>query len=157
MLVNKRGILLGQFIILATHAHAGQFDKAGEPYILHILEVLHNVRELFGSDVDEELECIAIGHDIFEDTKITEYDVRNIGGTDRIVAGMFALTKMHGQSYERYVETVLNNIDAMRVKMADLKHNSEITRLKGITDKDIDRMGRYMVFYTKIKQKLDSI
>ena len=135
----KRGLLLNQFIVLATNAHAGQFDKAGEPYILHIFEVL------------------AIGHDLFEDTKITEDDVIAIGGTDRIIKGMFALTKLPGQSYERYVQAVLNNVDAMRVKMGDLKHNSDITRLKGITDKDITRMGKYMVFYTVIKQKLDSL
>lgn len=156
-MTHQRGVLLGRFIVLATNAHAGQFDKAGEPYILHILEVLHNVRDLFGSLVDEELECVAIGHDIFEDTSVTEEDIRAIGGTDRIIAGMFALTKMRGQSYDRYVETVLSNLDAMRVKMADLKHNSDIARLKGIRDKDIERMGRYMVFYTTIKQKLDSI
>lgn len=156
-MANKRGIMLGQFIVMATNAHAAQFDRAGEPYILHVLEVLHNVRDLFGADVDEELECIAIGHDIFEDTSVTEDDIRAIGGTDRIVEGMFALTKKRGQSYDRYVETVLGNTDAMRVKMADLRHNSDITRLKGISDKDIERMGKYMAFYTRIKQKLDSV
>jgi hypothetical protein len=42
----------------------------------------------------------------------------------------------------------------MRVKLADLRHNSDIRRLKGVTDKDIERMAKYSKFYVEIQAKL---
>lgn len=146
----KKGELLGKMIVLATNAHAGQFDKAGEPYILHVLEVLHGVRLQ-----DEEIQCIAVGHDLFEDTKTTVEDLVEIGSTERIVAGILALTKQNGESYNSYRAKVLANTDAMIVKQSDLRHNSDITRLKGITEKDISRMAKYMAFYTEIEAELN--
>jgi guanosine-3',5'-bis(diphosphate) 3'-pyrophosphohydrolase len=144
----KKGELLGKFIAFAAAAHAGQFDKAGEPYILHVLEVLHGVRS-----EDEEVQCIAVGHDLLEDTKTTVEDLIELGATERIVSGILALTKQNGESYNTYRKKVLANADAMKVKKSDLKHNSDITRLKGITDKDVARMGKYMAFYTEIEME----
>lgn len=153
----KRGELLSKFIILATNAHAGQIDRAGQPYILHILKVLLNVHELFGDAVDEELECIAVGHDLLEDTDVTIEDILKIGGTKRITDAILALTKNSGQSYDLYVQTVLCNIDAMRVKLADIKHNADLTRLKKITKKDKERQHKYVKFYNEIEQTLDHL
>jgi guanosine-3',5'-bis(diphosphate) 3'-pyrophosphohydrolase len=147
----KKGELLGRFLVLATNAHADQFDKAGQPYILHVLEVLHGVR-----NEDEEIQCIAVGHDLFEDTKTTVEDLIEIGATERILNGILALTKQNGESYNTYRKKVLSNRDAMIVKQSDLRHNSDITRLKGITQKDITRMGKYMAFYTEIEAKLQN-
>jgi guanosine-3',5'-bis(diphosphate) 3'-pyrophosphohydrolase len=146
----KRGELLGKMIVLATNAHAGQFDKSGEPYILHVLEVLHGVRHL-----DEETQCIAVGHDLFEDTDTTVEDVIELGATDRVVRGILDLTKQNGESYNTYKKKVMGNRDAMIVKQSDLKHNSDIRRLKGITEKDIRRMAKYMAFYTEIEAELN--
>ena len=145
----KKGELLGKFIAFAAAAHTGQFDKAGEPYILHVLEVLHGVRT-----EDEEIQCIAVGHDLFEDTKTTVEDLIQLGATERIISGILAVTKQNGESYASYRKKVLANVDAMKVKKSDLKHNSDITRLKGITDKDVARMGKYMAFYTEIEMEL---
>lgn len=147
----KRGELLGKMITLATAAHAGQFDKAERPYILHCLAVLHILNE-----DDEELQCIAVGHDLFEDTKTTVEELVEAGFTERVIVGILALTKMPGQSHKQYVEKVLESRDAMLVKSADLKHNSDITRLKGITEKDIARMAKYMKFYTAIQAELQN-
>lgn len=142
----KKGELLGKFIAYAANAHLGQFDKAGKPYILHVLAVLYGLKT-----EDEELQCIAVGHDLFEDTKTTVEDLVAIGATERVIKGILCLTKQNGESYDTYVNKVLSNTDAMLVKLSDLRHNSDITRLKGTTQKDIDRMGKYMVFYSKIK------
>jgi (p)ppGpp synthase/HD superfamily hydrolase len=59
----KKGELLGKVLVLATNAHAGQFDRGGKPYILHPLKVMHYLK----TD-DEELQCIALLHDVIEDT-----------------------------------------------------------------------------------------
>lgn len=145
----ERGVLIGKMITLATAAHAGQFDKAQRPYILHCLAVLN----ILNSD-DEELQCIAVGHDLFEDTKVTIEDLVEEGFTERVVTGILRMTKMPGESYKQYVEKVLDSKDAMIVESADLKHNSDITRLKGISDKDIERTAKYMKFYTTIQAAL---
>jgi len=100
---------------------------------------------------DEELQCIALLHDVIEDTKTTWNDLEEIGCTPRIIDAVKALTKMPGQSYEEYKEAVFNNEDAMRVKLADLRHNTDIRRLKGISEKDIARMAKYNQFYLEIQ------
>ncbi len=144
----KRGEMLGRMIVLATNAHAGQYDKGGVPYILHPLTVMG----MLPTD-DEELQCIAVGHDVIEDTKTTYDDLREIGMTERVIDGIRRLTKQHGQSYEEYVEGILSSLDAMLVKEKDLGTNSDIRRLKGVTDKDIERMARYHRFFLAIQQK----
>lgn len=144
-----KGEMLGKMIVMATVAHSGQFDKGGEPYILHCLAVMG----LLG-DADEELRCIAVGHDIVEDTKITYKDLENAGFSQRVISGIKTLTKQRGQTYEEYQEGVFSSVDAMRVKLADLQHNSDIRRLKGVTDKDIERIKKYHKFYTEIQSRL---
>ena len=148
----KRGELLGKMIVIATNAHAGQFDRGGNPYILHPLRVMSYLK----TD-DEELMCIALEHDVIEDTSVTYRDLREAGMTERIIAGIKALTKQPGQTYEEYKAGVFANVDAMRVKMCDLRHNTDIRRLKGVTEKDITRMAKYHAFYMELKAKLESV
>lgn len=141
----KKGELLGKVLVLATNAHAGQFDRGGNPYILHPLKVMHYLKT-----TDEELQCIALLHDVIEDTNTTWDELKAIGCTDRVMNAVKALTKMPGQTYDQYKRAVMINKDAMRVKMADLRHNTDIRRLKGVTEKDIARMAKYNMFYTEL-------
>jgi (p)ppGpp synthase/HD superfamily hydrolase len=145
----RKGEMLGNMIVLATNAHAGQFDKGGKPYILHPLTVM----QYTGSD-DEDILTIAVGHDVVEDTDVTFADLYAAGMPYRVVDGIRALTKMPGETLEEYKTKVFANKDAMIVKQADLKHNSDIRRLKGVSEKDIARIGRYMLFYTEIGARL---
>ena len=145
----RKGELLGNVLVLATNAHAGQFDKGGTPYILHPLKVMHYLK----TD-DEELQCIAILHNVIEDTKTTWEDLREIGCSDRILDAVKCLTKMPGQTYDEYKKNIFVNLDAMRVKLCDLRHNTDIRRLKGITDKDADRMMKYNRFYLELQAEL---
>ena len=145
----KKGDMLGTMLVIATNAHAGQFDRGGAPYILHPLKVMHYLK----SD-DEELMCMALGHDVIEDTSVTYRDLRDAGISERVVAGIRALTKLPGQTYEEYKAGVFASEDAMRVKLADLRHNTDIRRLKGVTEKDIARMSKYHMFYMEIKSQL---
>lgn len=145
----KKGQLLSNAIALATKAHEGQFDKGGLPYILHPLTVMHYLK----TD-DEELQVIAILHDIIEDTSTTWNDLYAAGCTDRVINAVKALTKQKGQSYEEYKTAVFTNIDAMKVKLCDLRHNTDIRRLKGVSEKDAERMTRYHKFAYEIREKL---
>ncbi len=145
----EKGELLGKVLVLATNAHAGQFDRGGNPYILHPMKVMHYLK----SD-DEELQCIALLHDVVEDTNTTWNDLADIGCTVRVLDAVAALTKMPGQNYDQYKAGVFANEDAMKVKMADLRHNTDIRRLKGVTEKDIARMAKYNQFYMEIQARL---
>jgi (p)ppGpp synthase/HD superfamily hydrolase len=96
----KRGEMLAKMIHIATNAHDGQFDKGGVPYILHPLKVMHYLK----TD-DEELQCIALGHDVIEDTDVTYADLRDAGISERVIAGIAALTKLPGETLAEYKTT----------------------------------------------------
>lgn len=145
----KRGEMLGKMLVIVTNAHAGQFDRGGNPYILHPLKVMHYLK----TD-DEELMCIALGHDVVEDTSVTYKDLCDAGISERVIDGIKALTKVPGETYDEYKERVFASEDAMRVKLADLRHNTDIRRLKGVSEKDIARMAKYHVFFMEIKARL---
>lgn len=138
--------MLSKAILIATNAHDGQFDKGGTPYILHPLKVMHYTRS-----TDPEILAIAVMHDVIEDTKVTYKELRDAGITERVIEGVRALTKVPGETYEEYKARVKMNPDARIVKMADLRHNSDIRRLKGVTQKDIARIAKYHEFYLELK------
>jgi (p)ppGpp synthase/HD superfamily hydrolase len=145
----RKGEMLDKMLVICTNAHHGQFDKGGAPYILHPLKVMHYLK----SD-DEELMCMALGHDVVEDTKVTYHDLREAGISERVITGIKALTKVPGETLEEYKARVFANHDAMLVKRADLRHNSDIRRLKGVTHKDLERMAKYHLFYLEISAEL---
>lgn len=148
----KRGTLLNAMLVITTNAHAGQYDRGGNPYILHPLKVMHYLK----TD-DEELQCIALGHDVIEDTDTTYADLRAAGMTERIINGISALTKVPGETYDEYKRRVFGNVDAMRVKLCDLRHNTDIRRLKGVSEKDLERMAKYQRFYLEIQSRLQEL
>jgi len=141
----NKGEMLNAMLVIATNKHAGQFDKGGHPYILHPLAVMN----LLNSE-DEELLCIALGHDLIEDTDTTYQDLKNAGMTDRVIEGIKCLTKLPGETYDEYKLKVKSNPDSVRVKLCDLRHNTDIRRLRGVADKDIARMARYFHFYMEL-------
>lgn len=128
---------LSQAILIATIAHDQQFDKAGKPYILHPLHVMNQL--LF----DTQLATIGVLHDVVEDSGITLLNLRQRGFSDRVTSALSLLTHNPDVSYSQYIQEISTNYDALRVKRKDLQHNSDITRLKGITQKDFARMQKY--------------
>jgi (p)ppGpp synthase/HD superfamily hydrolase len=148
----KRGEMLDKALHLAVNAHHGQFDKGGKPYILHPLRVMS-----FLKTDDEELQCMALLHDVIEDTDTTYLELMEAGMSTRVIEGIMALTKERGFSYDQYKAKIFKNRDAMQVKMADLRHNTDIRRLKGVSQKDIERMAKYHAFYLELRQKLETV
>jgi len=147
----KKGEMLDKALLIATNAHHGQFDKGGNPYILHPLKVMHYLK----TD-DEELMCMALLHDVIEDTNVTYKDLRDQEISERVIKGLQCLTKQRGQTYDEYKSAVVSNYDAMKVKMADLRHNTDIRRLKGVTEKDIARIAKYQTFYMELKARVEA-
>lgn len=127
-------------IDLANNYHDGQVDKAGLPYILHPLHVMNNVDGL-------EAKIVAILHDMIEDTAITAEDLISYGFDSKIVNAIVAITKVTGISYDDYLKQVKNNELARIVKLADLSHNMDITRLPNPTKRDYQRLEKYKKAY----------
>ena len=121
---------------IATEAHKGQVDKAGVPYINHPLTVASLV------DTEEE-KIVALLHDTIEDTNITEQDLLNYGFSNKIVEAVKLLTHNKNVPYMDYVAKIKDNELARKVKIADLTHNSDLSRLKEITEKDKKRYEKY--------------
>lgn len=150
--MSKQQELLGKAIRIASIFHEGAFDKSGNPYILHCLHVMNTV------DTDDiEIKQAAVLHDVLEDTDITEDYLLNEGFSNKVIEILNLVTHKEEDSYHEYIDKICNNLGAVLIKEADLKHNSDITRLKGIRQKDLDRMAKYHRAYLSIqkaKQKL---
>lgn len=121
---------------ITTEAHRGQFDKSGIDYIEHPIFV--------ASQVDsEEEKAVALLHDVIEDSSVTAEELLNAGLPETVVTAVQILSKKKGQDYQTYLKAVKSNPLARAVKLADLKHNSDLSRLETITDKDLERLEKY--------------
>ena len=130
---------LDKAIALASEKFVGIYDKSGEPYILHCLQVMNNVKKWN----DVELSIAAVSHDIVEDTDIEFDDLEEMGYSPRVIKIIKHVTREDGISYDDEIARICNDQDSIRVKMADLEHNSSILRLKGIRQKDLERIQKY--------------
>jgi len=130
--------MLAKAISLAAKVFQGKKDKAGKPYILHCLRVMNSVNQ-----DDEELMQIAVLHDVIEDSDMSLDDLKDMGFCARVIIGVSLLTHKKEEPYDEYIKRIATNPDARAVKRADLKDNSDITRLKGLRQKDHERMEKY--------------
>ena len=118
------------------NAHAGQLDKAGQPYVNHPLHLAEQM-------TTENETCVALLHDVMEDCGASAEDLLALGVSPEALAAVQLLTHKDGVPYLDYVRTVGENPIARRVKVADLRHNSDLTRLGEVGTKDIARLRKY--------------
>jgi (p)ppGpp synthase/HD superfamily hydrolase len=144
-------VMLSKMLSMAAFFHASAYDKHGKPYFLHVCTVMHKLRS-----TDEELNCIAVGHDLLEDTSVTAEMLRQDGFTERVIFGIECLTKVKGESPEEYLAKVLSNRDSCLVKLSDLQHNMDPRRIKGLRPKDIQRTIKYQEMYLTILQHVQT-
>ena len=121
---------------IAKKAHLGQVDKAGEDYIKHPEKVASFVK------TDEE-KAVAYLHDVIEDTELTLENLYEYDFSKEVIEAVDIITKKRGEDYQSYLNSVKKNKLARAVKLADLRHNSDLTRLTKVTEKDIKRKEKY--------------
>ena len=121
---------------IATQAHEGQLDKAGIEYIKHPIYVANQVKS-------EKEKAVALLHDVLEDSPVSAEELLIAGLPEEVVIAVKVLTKKPMQDYQAYLETVKKNSLARVVKLADLKHNLDLSRLTSITEKDRERLKKY--------------
>ncbi len=134
-------------IQLAAKAHQGMSDKAGKPYIFHLLRVMMRLET-------EEEQIVAVLHDIVEDTDHTLEELRKLGYQKKIIEAIECLTKREeekGDRYDRFIDRVIKNPLATRVKIADLEDNMNVQRLLKSEQEDLDRIGKYHRAWSKLK------
>ena len=135
---------LGRAIAITTAAFEGKTDRGGVPYILHCLHVMNAV------DGDER-KIIGVLHDLIEDTDWTIEMLVEEGFSNRVIVAVDLLTHRKGVPYMEYIKLIARNEDACAVKMADLRHNSDIHRMKGLRPKDFDRLIKYHKAYAYLR------
>lgn len=121
---------------IAEKAHAGQTDKAGRPYIEHPAHVAASVE-------GDEAKAVAWLHDVIEDTPTAFDDLRAAGINEDVIDAVRAMTHDKSVPYFDYVRALKKNPLARQVKLADLAHNSDLSRLPHPTDEDRARQAKY--------------
>src|SRR6476469_64416 len=140
-------LLLQRAIAIAAKAHEGQVDKAGNPYLDHPLAVMENVNSL-------EQKIVAVLHDAVEDSELTLEQLRSEGFPEVIVSAIEAITKIEGEAYAAYLERVIANPIALRVKIADVTHNLDIRRIAHPTEADFQRIAKYKKVVSQLRAAL---
>lgn len=121
---------------IAYKAHEGQVDKAGVPYMFHPIHIAEQMNT-------EESCIVALLHDVVEDSDIT-IDYLSKYFSEEVMAALKILTKNENDDYVEYIKRVKTNKLATKVKLKDLKHNSDLTRLDIVTDEDRERSTKYI-------------
>lgn len=135
---------LERAIEIATEAHKGQYDKAGNDYIGHPIRVMDMGR------TDEE-KIVGILHDVVEDTDWTFEKLAEEGFSQEIIAALRCVTKLsENENYDDFIERVKKNPLATAVKINDLSDNMDIRRLPYLSDKDVKRLKKYLKAYKKL-------
>lgn len=127
-------------IKLMFEKHKDQVDKSGMPYVFHPFHLAEQMD-------DEETTITALLHDIVEDTNTTFEDLRKLGFSDNVINALKLMTHDKKVDYFEYVKNISKNPIARKVKIKDLEHNMDTSRLDEVTDKDIERVKKYKKCY----------
>ena len=123
-------------MVLCFEAHKNQKDKSGMPYVFHPFHLAEQM-------ADELTTVAALLHDVVEDTDYTFDDLRNMGFPESVLEALMLLTHDDGTAYLEYVSRLKKNPIARAVKLADLRHNSDLTRLDHVDEKALARVEKY--------------
>ncbi len=141
--------LIDNCIIFSTYKHAEQLDKLGSPYIYHPLRVM-----LDESLTTETQKCVAICHDLLEDTTTTIEELHKIGMSDDMITVIVALTHLENEPNTTYWQRILDEPsgDARLVKIADIKDNLSESRMSQLPEEVQTRLKEK---YAKALQYLE--
>lgn len=121
---------------ISFDAHKNQVDKSGMPYVYHPFHL--------AEQMDDEIStCVALLHDVVEDTAVTLGDLKAAGFPDDVIEALSLMTHGDDVPYMEYIRALKDNPVARKVKLADLAHNSDLTRLDKVDDKAIERANKY--------------
>jgi len=145
--------MLGLAVAITAVAFKDKVDKGGVPYIMHCWYVMEH------AEGDDDEKCAYMMHDLIEDTN-QDSDINwtfgkllDVGFSTRTVEILQYMTHDPSDTYDEYIKKISEDQSAIKGKKADLKHNSCITRLKGLRDKDFERIKKYNKAYVYLTSK----
>lgn len=150
LMLKENDNLIYKALEISTTLFEKDTDKGGLPYILHLIYVYKHVYTV-------EEKVIALLHDVIEDKKITKKDLIDIGFPSKIVEDIAILSRKKHTDYSLYIDTLVKSAskEALHVKLADLRNNMDMSRIKEPTVKDYERVkNRYTPSYEKILNRL---
>ena len=130
--------LTKQALKLCFEAHRDQIDKSGMPYVFHPFHLAEQMDT-------EESTIVALLHDIVEDTDYTLQDLKALGFPSNVIDALALMTHDPKVPYMEYVKGISANPLATKVKLADLRHNSDLSRLDSVDEKVLSRVKKYAV------------
>lgn len=122
---------------LCFESHKEQTDKTGMPYVFHPFHLAEQMK-------DEDTTVVALLHDVVEDTDCTLDDLRAMGFSERVIEAIGMMTHDPAVPYMDYVALLKGNPITRAVKLADLRHNSDLTRFDSVTPRDLERQEKYL-------------
>ena len=131
---------------LCFEAHKNQTDKSGLPYVFHPFHVAEQMH-------DEKTTIVALLHDVIEDTSYTLQDLRAMGFNQEVLDAIALMTHDNNLPYMEYVAKIRENPIARTVKLADLRHNSDLTRMDEITETELKRVEKYKAAMRLLTEK----
>jgi (p)ppGpp synthase/HD superfamily hydrolase len=146
---SNANLMLSKAIALTAVEFVNKYDRGGNPYSLHCLAVMNGALK-HGVDYG----IVGVLHDIIEDTSITASQLLQYGFSSTVVDGVVAMSKTPDTSYIDYLINLKKNEIARVVKMYDITHNSDLTRLKGVRPSDIIRTRKYQIAYLYLSNEL---
>lgn len=129
---------------LCFEAHKDQVDKSGMPYVFHPFHLAEQMH-------DEKTTIVALLHDVIEDTDYTFEDLRVAGFDNEIIEALKLMTHDDSVPYMEYVTEIKSNPIASAVKLADLEHNSDLSRLDVVDEKALKRKEKYATAIALLK------
>ena len=121
---------------LMFEKHKNQRDKSDIPYVFHPFHVAESMD-------DEVSTTVALLHDIVEDTDVSIEELTKMGFPNEVTDALKLMTHDKSDDYFDYIKKIATNPIARKVKLSDLKHNSDLSRLSEVTEKDLERVEKY--------------
>lgn len=132
MIYSKK---INKIMQMVYDLHNGQQDKSGVPYIYHVIHVAEQMNM-------EDETIVALLHDTLEDTNLNPNIIKDNCG-EHILEAVKLLTHKKNEPYFDYIRRIKDSPLARKVKIADLKHNMDLTRIANPSDKDFKRVEKY--------------
>ena len=140
--------LLETAIRLAAKVHRGQTDRFGKPYVLHVMRVM-----MRGHDFDEQV--LGALHDVLERSSLTEEDILKKGFSPRVVKALRHISRIPEETYEQYIDRVVQDNLAIRVKINDLADKMDLLHVEQLDPADLKRYNKQLAAYHRMKKVVE--
>ncbi|MBL7940959.1 MAG: phosphohydrolase [Flavobacteriales bacterium] len=140
--------LLETAIRMAAKVHRGQVDRFGKPYVLHVMRVM-----MSGEDFEEQV--LGALHDVLERSTLTVDDILKKGFSPRVVKALKHITRVPEETYEQYIDRVVQDNLAIRVKLHDLADKMDLLHVEQLDPADLKRYNKQLAAYHRMKKLVE--